>query len=59
MAVKSSMSKFIVLVVLALVTAVSSQSYPHFELRGRVLVNNSFVYRMEISVKVTVTHYIV
>ena len=33
------------LVLVAAVAGVSSQSYPHFEFRGDVLVNNSFVVR--------------
>ena len=33
------------LVLVAAVAGVSSQSYPHFEFRGDVLVNNSFIVR--------------
>ena len=33
------------LLVFALVAAVNSQSYPRFEFRGDVLVNNSFIHR--------------
>ena len=33
------------LILVAAVAGVSSQSYPHFEFRGNVLVNNSFVVR--------------
>ena len=33
------------LLVLALVAAVNSQSYPRFEFRGDVLVNNSYILR--------------
>ena len=33
------------LLVFALVAAVNSQSYPRFEMRGNVLVNNSFILR--------------
>ena len=35
----------ILLLVFALVAAVNSQSYPRFEIRGDVLVNNSFIVR--------------
>ena len=35
----------ILLVVFTLVAAVSSQSYPRFEIRGDVLVNNTFILR--------------
>ena len=35
----------ILLLVIALVAAVNSQSYPRFEFRGNVLVNNSFIHR--------------
>ena len=35
----------ILLLVFALVAAVNSQSYPRFEFRGDVLVNNSFIVR--------------
>ena len=35
----------ILLLVFALVAAVNSQSYPRFEFRGDVLVNNSFIHR--------------
>ena len=33
------------LLVIALVAAVNSQSYPRFDIRGDVLVNNSFILR--------------
>ena len=36
------------LLVFALVAAVTSQSYPRFETRGNVLVNNSFILRPRI-----------
>ena len=36
---------YTVLVLVAAVAGVSSQSYPHFEFRGDVLVNNSFIVR--------------
>ena len=36
------------LLVLALVAAVNSQSYPRFEFRGDVLVNNSYILRLNI-----------
>ena len=36
------------LLVFALVAAVTSQSYPRFEIRGNVLVNNSFIIRPRI-----------
>ena len=39
------MANFCVLLVVVLVAGVSSQSYPHFEFRGNVLKNNSFVLR--------------
>ena len=35
----------VLLLVFALVAAVNSQSYPRFEFRGDVLVNNSFIHR--------------
>ena len=35
----------ILLLVIALVAAVNSQSYPRFEFRGNVLENNSFIHR--------------
>ena len=35
----------ILLLVFALVAAVNSQSYPRFEIRGDVLVNNTFIFR--------------
>ena len=35
----------VLLLVFALVAAVNSQSYPRFEIRGDVLVNNSFIVR--------------
>ena len=35
----------ILLLVFALVAAVNSQSYPRFEIRGDVLVNNTFIVR--------------
>ena len=38
----------ILLLVFALVAAVNSQSYPRFEIRGDVLVNNSFILRPNI-----------
>ena len=38
----------ILLVVFALVAAVNSQSYPRFEFRGIVLVNNSYILRSRI-----------
>ena len=38
----------ILLVVFALVAAVNSQSYPRFEIRGDVLVNNSYILRFRI-----------
>ena len=38
----------ILLLVFALVAAVNSQSYPRFEFRGDVLVNNSFIRRPNI-----------
>ena len=39
------MAKLCLLMVALLVVGVSSQSYPHFEFRGDVLVNNSFIVR--------------
>ena len=39
------MAKLCLLMVALLVAGVSSQSYPHFEFRGDVLVNNSYVFR--------------
>ena len=39
------MAKFCLLLVVVLVAGVSSQSYPHFEFRGTILKNNSFVFR--------------
>ena len=39
------MAKLCLLMVALLVAGVSSQSYPHFEFRGDVLVNNSFIVR--------------
>ena len=36
------------LLVFALVAAVNSQSYPRFEFRGDVLVNNSYILRLNI-----------
>ena len=38
----------ILLLVFALVAAVNSQSYPRFEFRGNVLVNNSYILRPNI-----------
>ena len=38
----------ILLVVLTLVAAVNSQSYPRFEIRGDVLANNSYILRTNI-----------
>ena len=38
----------ILLLVFALVAAVNSQSYPRFEFRGDVLVNNSYILRLNI-----------
>ena len=38
----------VLLLVFALVAAVNSQSYPRFEFRGDVLVNNSFILRPNI-----------
>ena len=40
-----SMRGYTVLVLVAAVAGVNSQSYPHFEFRGDVLVNNSFIVR--------------
>ena len=37
--------RHVLLLVFALVAAVNSQSYPQFEFRGDVLVNNSFILR--------------
>ena len=43
---KDNMTKFFMLVIFCgLVAGVDSQSYPHFEFRGDVLVNNSFIVR--------------
>ena len=42
---EESMAKLCLLVVVLLVAGVSSQSYPRFEFRGDVLVNNSFIAR--------------
>ena len=40
------MPKFFLLVIIfGLEAGVSSQSYPHFEFRGDVLVNNSYIFR--------------
>ena len=39
------MAKLCLLMVALLVAGVSSQSYPHFEFRGDVLVNNSYFFR--------------
>ena len=39
------MAKLCLLMVALLVAGVSSQSYPHFEFRGDVLVNNSYILR--------------
>ena len=39
------MRGYIVLVLVTAVAGISSQSYPHFEFRGDVLVNNSFIVR--------------
>ena len=39
------MRSYTVLVLVAAVAGVSSQSYPHFEFRGDVLVNNSYILR--------------
>ena len=39
------MAKLCLLMVALLVAGVSSQSYPHFEFRGDVLVNNSYIPR--------------
>ena len=36
---------FLLVIVFGLVAEVSSQSYPHFEFRGDILVNNSYFYR--------------
>ena len=38
----------VLLLVFALVEAVNSQSYPRFEFRGDVLVNNSYILRLNI-----------
>ena len=38
----------ILLLVIALVAAVNSQSYPRFDIRGDVLVNNSYILRLNI-----------
>ena len=40
---EDSMAKLCLLVVVLLLARISSQSYPHFEFRGDVLVNNSFI----------------
>ena len=42
---EESMAKLCLLVVVLLLAGVSSQSYPRFEFRGDVLVNNSFIVR--------------
>ena len=42
---EDSMAKLCLLVVVLLLAGVSSQSYPRFEFRGDVLVNNSFIVR--------------
>ena len=42
---ENSMANFCPLLVVVLVVGVSSQSYPHFEFRGTVFGNNSFVFR--------------
>ena len=39
------MAKLCLLMAALLVAGVSSQSYPHFEFRGDVLANNSFIVR--------------
>ena len=44
---EDSMEKLCLLVVGLLLARVSSQSYPRFEFRGDVLVNNSFIVRGE------------
>ena len=44
---EDSMAKLCLLVAVLLVAEVSSQSYPRLELRGDVLVNNSFILRGE------------
>ena len=39
------MAKLCLLMIALLVAGVSSQSYPHFEFRGKDLLNNSFIVR--------------
>ena len=68
------MAKFFLLVIVfGLAAEVSSQSYPHFEFRGNVLVNNSYIdvlvnnsyivcgapANIEKHIEATMTHYIV
>ena len=36
--------KFVLIAVVTLIAGVSSQSYPHFEFRGDVLENNSYIF---------------
>ena len=42
------MAKFCLLLVVVLVAGISSQSYPHFEVRGAILKNNSILFRESI-----------
>ena len=59
------MAKFFLLVIVfGLAAGVSSQFYPHFEFRGDVLVNNSYIVHgapanIEKHIEATMTHYIV